>query len=631
MIVIFLTIAKESCSCLAKIMLAKRCSRLRLRLRLSATRRSSTSAPPPSFTNTYAMGANIISKRTKQRWANVPKAKEVPQPPAVVAIDAPASAKMEAPSQSTDGAESNPSTSTSKANALISQLREHDDQGRIFDALSVVREIDALEREDPSVSRELEPVRHLMEETVTQADLVESLLHELHSDDDWTLAKQKSGVTVHYRRNDDSPIHTVRACSTYTNFTPKDFVRLCSLFVETELMHLWFPQGIMKPAKLLSWHSKYTKVTQLNISLGIPMISARDVIVLSKGYHLPDRNAFLIATKTILEDTCRYCEIPPPKKGVVRMATESIFYIELVQSDVISFKMIGRDDLKLKYMPSSVLNFISQGHLPFDLMKTIYRTIRNFQGSVWEEKIEERGAYYTEIEDKVYEQLKNSKEGGWGANLTMAVGEERSSPRKVTFDLQPTMPPELSVKDGGRSNVFVAGESEGKWSGLAVALLVVAALCILAPLYRRGFFRFFDMIEETWGTTQLVASLVASASVVLIAFAMRKAKRQKVKVKSILVKKEGSGETAPVLEDRSQDNKASSITREVKPPSQLKARVDDSDNAKTTCHPPRASQKRLKKVRSTLKAGLKRLRSVPSSLQVMSDKGNAGRKKAYTK
>ena len=69
--------------------------------------------------------------------------------------------------------------------------------------------------------------------------------------------------------------------------------------------------------------------------------------------------------------------------------------IQLLQNDVISFKMIGRDDLKFKHMPSSVLNFVAQGHLPFDLMRTIHRTICNFEGSVWEEKIKERGWRFT--------------------------------------------------------------------------------------------------------------------------------------------------------------------------------------------------------------------------------------------
>jgi hypothetical protein len=49
--------------------------------------------------------------------------------------------------------------------------------------------------------------------------------------------------------------------------------------------------------------------------------------------------------------------------------------------------------------------------MPFEIMKTIHRTIRNFEGTLWEEKIKERGAYYAEIEDKVYVQLESWEEG----------------------------------------------------------------------------------------------------------------------------------------------------------------------------------------------------------------------------
>ena len=78
---------------------------------------------------------------------------------------------------------------------LTAQLHEHVDQGRIFDARSVVHEIHALEGND--VKQLDEPTQHLLDEVLSQSAHVESLLHELHSDDDWTLAKQKSGVTIH--------------------------------------------------------------------------------------------------------------------------------------------------------------------------------------------------------------------------------------------------------------------------------------------------------------------------------------------------------------------------------------------------------------------------------------------------
>ena len=161
-------------------------------------------------------------------------------------------------------------SNSSNNDKLIAELHEHIEQGRIFDARSVVHELS--ESESP-----LQPdVKHVMNEVITQSDHVESLLRELHSDDNWTLAKQKSGVTVHFRREEDSPIHTVRASTEYHNFSPKDFTRFCALFAETELMHKWFPGGVMKPCNLLSWHSKYSKVIQLRINVGLPMISARD-------------------------------------------------------------------------------------------------------------------------------------------------------------------------------------------------------------------------------------------------------------------------------------------------------------------------------------------------------------------
>lgn len=322
------------------------------------------------------------------------------------------------PATSADAPNNDTSSSANPIDDLISELKEHMNQGRIFDARTVVHKLQDAEKEQlhcPTTTK-LDPIRPLMSEVLTQSTHVEDLLHDLHSNDNWTLAKEKAGVTVHYRREENSPIHLVRAQATFTKFVPKDFVRLCSLFVETECMPLWFPGGIMRKANVLSWHSKYSKVIQLHIALQLlPMLSSRDAVVYGNGYHLPDRNAFLISSKSILEDTCRYCDIPPPAKGVVRMETESIFYVELVKSDVIAFKLIGRDDLKFKFMPSTLLNYISQGHMPFDLIKSIQRTIRNFHGSVWEQKIKERGAYYSEIEDKVLVQLDAwEKEGNKG-------------------------------------------------------------------------------------------------------------------------------------------------------------------------------------------------------------------------
>ena len=348
---------------------------------------------------------------------------------------------------------SSSSSSSTTIDVLVSQLQDHINQGRIFDAREVVHQLERIEKDDTSTtttsSSKLKVVQHLMDEVLVQSKHVESLLHQLHSDDDWTLAKHKSGVTVHYRKENNSSIHVVRAATTYDNFSPKDFVRFCALFVETEYMHRWFPGRFMEPATVLSWHSKYSKVIQLRINVGLPMISPREAIVHGNGYHLPDRNAFLISTKTILDNYCRHCDIPKPGKGVVRMVTDSIFYIQLLKSDVISFKIISRDDLKLRYVPTSIMNYLAQGHLPFDIIKTVHRIICNFDGTVWDEKINERGSYYTEIEDNVYEQLRRWEKDGSNNIPKLELMQQQSTAQEQHF-----------TENEGRSFVFVSDENE---------------------------------------------------------------------------------------------------------------------------------------------------------------------------
>ncbi|KAL7547216.1 hypothetical protein ACHAWF_010533 [Thalassiosira exigua] len=435
------------------------------------------------------MGAKLESKRQKliHRRDRDGASKPRNNAPAAASgiVDSPAN---QPPSPPNGGAE----TPAADVDALVSDLREHTLQGRIFEARAVVRELRHLEGADPTLSPKLDPVRHLLEETLSHSDHVESLLRELHSDDGWTLARERAGVTVHSRKRPDSPIHTVRAATTFRDFSPKDFVRLVSLFNETEHMHQWFPMGVMRPAKLLSWPAKYEKVIQLNIDLSLPMIASRDAIVLGSGYHLPDRNAVIISTKAIEGEACRHCAIPPPARGVVRMSTESIFYMELTSRDVVSFKMIETDDLKLKYMPSAITNALAQGALPFELMRTIRRTLRHeFEGSVWEEKIRERGDYYAEIEEKIHEQLEKWEEGTSGkvddrVEMDDPIGAKgnRGQGGVRTGESLGTAPRQRSCNDGtpGVANGTQMDQQH------TIRSLVFAILALIAlSIYRTGF------------------------------------------------------------------------------------------------------------------------------------------------
>jgi len=253
----------------------------------------------------------------------------------------------------------------------------------------------------------------------------------------------------------------------------------------------------MNPANLLSWHSKYSKVIQLHINIPIFLISNRDAIVQGNGYHLPDRNAFLISTRSILTDTCQHCDIPKTAKGVVRMDTESIFYVQLVKSDVISFKMIGKDDLKLKYLPTPLLNYISQGHMPFDLLKSVHRTIRNFEGSEWEEMIKERGTYYKEIEDKVLVTLENwEKEGGDINNASLQVGNSVNNRRDTMEEEIPTNTIHYAECKEQNNVYSLNDESKSMRPGYIGMLLIMITAVIGTLLYSLAY-REMNILHDT--------------------------------------------------------------------------------------------------------------------------------------
>ena len=373
----------------------------------------------------------------------------------------------------------NPSSNTadeaslaSRVSDLSAELKEHVFQGRIFDARATALKLKSMRNEvsDAAVRAKIDSVKHTIEEVLEQAEHVENMLHDLHSDDGWTLAKEGKGVTIHYRREAGTSIHTVRAQTQFHDFEPNDFAKLCSLFVETECMPKWFPGGVMKKADVLSWHSKYSKVIQLHISIDLlPFLSSRDAIVYGNGYHLPAQNAFLIRCKSTQETSCRYCDVPKPAKGVVRMDTESIFFVQLVQKDVISFKMIGRDDLKLRYIPSPLLNYISQGHMPYDLMRTVKRTIQNFEGSVWDKKMKERAEYYQEIEDKVHVQLEK-----W---------DREGASDRPSYGSKALKKPPPSTK--------------GSKSGMLHIAIVFVALVIISRLFAYGSISMKDVATST--------------------------------------------------------------------------------------------------------------------------------------
>jgi hypothetical protein len=186
--------------------------------------------------------------------------------------------------------------------------------------------------------------------------------------------------------------------------SPTDFVKLCAIFNESDLMDQWFPQGILTSINVLAAPSTYHQIMHLKFSLGrfVP-IAPRDAILDGRGYYLPDINAIIVFSKSI--DSSPYCDIPPPQKGFVRMETKTAFFMQLLPGNKMVLVQISHDDLKVKLMPAWLVNFIAEGTVPFYAIQGLRKALANFEGSDFEKRVQSNPDVYKEIEDRLLEEL----------------------------------------------------------------------------------------------------------------------------------------------------------------------------------------------------------------------------------
>lgn len=285
---------------------------------------------------------------------------------------------------------------------LVSQMEEHMALDRILDARKVVDEIQQL---SPAIIARLSPkqqekIKHIVQES----NHVQELLRDLQSDDGWTLCRSRKGITVHYRNEGKGdPIHAVKTRTILENCRPSDFVHLCSLFAESDLLPLWFPSNVLDSVEMIVEPSKYRQVLRMTMKFHYMPITDREVICEGIGYHIQEENAFLLLTKSI--DESPFCDIPPTPPRMVRMETRTVFMVKLLPGRSLEFCQISHDDLKFRYVPAFVTNYLSQGTVPFELIQSMKRVMSNYNGSEWDIRVHERRDFYQEIEERVEKEL----------------------------------------------------------------------------------------------------------------------------------------------------------------------------------------------------------------------------------
>ena len=350
----------------------------------------------------------------------------------------------------------------SNSSQLSSLLKEMDELimiDRILDARSVVDKIRTVESQIGLAPHGLisPDTCSKMEAVVSESDHIRHLLKDLRSDDTWHLVKQtkaEGGITVHYRNEEGSPIHSVKTHTILEGVDATGFVRICSLFLESDLFPLWAPGNIIESSEVLASPSKFRQIIHQKLNFGkFSPISPRDSIVEGRGYHLADDNAVLILASSISKSP--YCNVPPKSKSRVRIDLQQAFYIELLPGNRVLFRQISHDDLKLRFMPAFVVNWISQGAMPVGFIHSLKSVLRRYESTEFHQRMQQRRDLYGEIEERVHTELV-SKVSRLDSGDTIDESDEDGYAESQTKErtLKECIPPKPLVTGNGNMSTF---------------------------------------------------------------------------------------------------------------------------------------------------------------------------------
>ena len=233
-------------------------------------------------------------------------------------------------------------------------------------------------------------------------DSLTELLAELNSEDGWTKSlENKDGTKVYFKREDGSPmlmtkLESIIHCE--TSELSKKFIDMLTLLNESDLMPKWFPMGIMKANDTLTQPTVFSKLSHIKINLPFPLnrfFGPRDMIIRGKGYDLAERKSAAISIEPLEQGAEVYgVTIPGPDSGWTRAVFKGAYYFEMSREGII-FKQMQLIDMKSRFIPTPLMNWLSKGELPVRQFRTIRSKINSLAGSEWEErtKADAQGLY----------------------------------------------------------------------------------------------------------------------------------------------------------------------------------------------------------------------------------------------
>lgn len=227
----------------------------------------------------------------------------------------------------------------------------------------------------------------ILKDALNSANNCLELLADL---DSWELIKDEEDIATFIKS--DSNQFIVRA----EMIVEAPIFPILSLFSEIDLISSWVE--VIESSTILAHPTSFTRLLWYRMNLPWPC-SDRDIVVSAIGIPIPENRSVLINIKSVKTPTFLNTSIPPPAGSDIRIdMSVGCINLMILEPGVTQVSLISHSDPHLAFLPQSLINFGTK-HGIFFFMRMLREKAKNFKGSEFERRVNEKSDYYKKIED----------------------------------------------------------------------------------------------------------------------------------------------------------------------------------------------------------------------------------------
>ena len=218
--------------------------------------------------------------------------------------------------------------------------------------------------------------------------------------DSWELIKDEDDIATFSKGSSNEFI--VRA----EMIVESSIFPILSLFSEIDLISSWVQ--VIERSNLLSQPTSFTRVVWHKMNIPWPC-SDRDLAVSAMGIPIPENRSVLISLKSIKTPTYLNTPIPPPEGNDVRIDISlGCINLMILEPERTQISLVIHSNPNLALIPQSLINFGTKQGI-FFFMNMLREKAKNFKGSEFERRVNEKSDYYKKI-NEFYKRLFTEKE-----------------------------------------------------------------------------------------------------------------------------------------------------------------------------------------------------------------------------